>query len=148
MGIVAVGAFDDGEIIIQQSGEPFLYDGFAVGSCDADDRVVETLAMVFCECLQGIEGVVHNKEVGPAVQVGVGRVGYHKISHAALQKFRDEPVSVILCGFEGEKEGFLGLANLATVVAETRNMGFFVTDVSAGGLYDIGNFGNIHVVIF
>ena len=60
--------------------------------------------MVFCECLQGIEGVVHNKEVGPAVQVGVGRVGYHKISHAALQKFRDEPVSVILCGFEGEKE--------------------------------------------
>ena len=117
LGVVAVRALDDGEVIVEQYGEPFLDDGFAVGAGDADDGEVEMLAVVLGEGLQGGERVVHNQEVGAGVKIGASGVGHHEVAYAVLQELGDEPVSVVLGSLEGEEERLVGYAHLAAVVA-------------------------------
>lgn len=140
LGVVAVGTSHDEEVVVEHSVEPFFDDSFAVGTGDADDRVVELGTVVFGEGLEGSEGVAYDEEIAFRVKVGGGEVGYHEVVHASAGQFGDVAMAVVLVGLEGEEESLVGFAHLPAVEAQAGDGGPAVAD---NGLQRVDNMDNI-----
>lgn len=144
LGVVAVGTSYDEEVVVEHSVKPLFDDGFAIGTRDADDGVVELGAVVLGEGLQGGESVIHNEEIALRVEVGGGGVGDHKVVHASAGQFGDVVVPVVLSGLEGKEEGLVGFADFSAVVAQAGDIDPVIADDALQRVDYMGNFGNGH----
>ena len=121
--VVTLGTAHDVVVGAKHLVEPFLDNGLAIATCNANDRDTELLTMVGCQRLQSFQRVGHNDERGFRTK-SLGALFHHKSPDTFLVKLLNVLMTVVTMALQGKKQGLIGIHQMAAVDEQIADFAF------------------------